>query len=200
MLVYLHGLNSSPQSTKAQALLAHLARLPDPPRCTVPQLPEHPAQAIARVETLLAGEDPAGVTLIGSSLGGYYATWLAERHGCRAVLINPTTGPATDLRKHLGPQRNLHTGETWELTSAHLAELAAFAVERITRPDRYLLMVESGDEVLDWRLAVAFYAGAFQYVRGGGDHAFRDFENQIPVILRFAASGRTSLAGEHGLG
>ena len=81
---------------------------------------------------------------------------------------------------------NLYTGEPFEVTAAHFDELRALRVPRISRPERYFLLVETGDEVLDYREAVAFYAGAWQYVRGGGDHAFEDYERQIPAILRFA--------------
>jgi predicted esterase YcpF (UPF0227 family) len=185
-LAYLHGLNSSSRSTKAQRLAGALAPLAHPPRLLVPDLPHRPAEAVARIEEAIGGVDPCALTLIGSSLGGFYATWIAEQRGCRCVLINPTTAPYADLERYLGPQRNLYTGETWELDRAHLAELERLRVPRITRPERYLLLVQTGDEVLDWRLASAFYAGAFQYVQGGGDHAFRGFAEEILTILRFA--------------
>ena len=102
------------------------------------------------------------------------------------MLVNPAIRPYDDLRPYLGPQTNLYTGETFVVTDAHFAELAALAVARITRPERYWLLVQTGDEVLDYREAIAFYAGAFQYVQGGGDHAFQRFEAQIPAVLRFA--------------
>ena len=126
------------------------------------------------------------LTIIGSSLGGFYATHLAERFGARAVLINPTIRPYADLRPYVGSQTNLYTGETFVVTEAHFDELETLAVARITRPERYWLMVQTGDEVLDYREAIAFYGGAFQYVQGGGDHAFQRFDEQIPAILRFA--------------
>ena len=129
---------------------------------------------------------PASLTFVGSSLGGFYATWLAERYDTNAVMINPSVRPFTDLERYLGPQRNLYTGEAYELTREHFAELFALRVERITRPQRYLLLVQTGDEVLDWREAVGYSRGAHQFVQGGGDHAFQDFESQIAAILRFA--------------
>jgi predicted esterase YcpF (UPF0227 family) len=190
-LIYLHGFNSSPQSTKARQMVARVAALPalSRPCIDVPALPPHPERAIADVCALIERGGPEGLTLIGSSLGGYYATWLAERYtatGVRAVLINPTTGPAADLRPYLGPQRNLYTGAEYALTEDHLRQFLALQVKRITRPERYYLMVQSGDEVLDYRLAIAHYARAFQLVLGGGDHAFRDFERHIDSILQFA--------------
>jgi predicted esterase YcpF (UPF0227 family) len=98
--------------------------------------------------------------VVGSSLGGYYATWLAEKRGVSAVLVNPAVRPYELLRPALGVQKNLHTGKEYEFTERHLAELAALEVPAITRPERYLLMVETGDEVLDYTQAVARYRGA----------------------------------------
>jgi predicted esterase YcpF (UPF0227 family) len=186
-IVYLHGFRSSPASVKATELRAAVDALPPGTRPTlhIPDLQCGPASAIAHVARLVEGaQEP--VTVVGSSLGGYYATHLAERYGSRAVLINPAVRPYDDLQPYLGIQTNLYTGEAFEVTMAHFAELRALRVARITRPARYCLMVETGDEVLDYREAVAFYAGAWQYVRGGGDHAFTDYAAQIPAILRFA--------------
>ena len=190
-LIYLHGLNSSPQSVKARLVAARVDALPDAirPSLEVPALPDRPAEAMRGVCALIDRAGPAGLTLIGSSLGGYYATYLAERYaaaGVRAVLINPTTGPARDLEPYLGPQRNLYTGAEYVLDDRHLAEFVALKVDRLTRPERYYLMVQTGDEVLDYRLAVAHYAGSFQLVLGGGDHSFHDFGRHIDSILQFA--------------
>lgn len=189
-IVYLHGFRSSPRSVKAQAMVRAVDALPANvrPRLDVPDLGHAPAEAIAKVLALVERGRPPGAPLafIGSSLGGYYATHLAERLGARAVLVNPAVRPYEDLAPYKGVQTNMYSGESFVVTDAHFDELRALAVPRITRPARYFLLVQSGDEVLDWREAVAHYAGAFQYVQGGGDHAFQDFDAQIPAILRFA--------------
>jgi predicted esterase YcpF (UPF0227 family) len=185
MIFYLHGFNSSPASIKARLLEARMAELDVLDQYACPALPHAPREAIASIEVLLP-DDPSGVTFVGSSLGGYYATALAERHGARAVLVNPAVRPWRLLAARLGPQRNLHTGAAWTLTAGHLAELESLAVEPITRPERYLLMVETGDEVLDWRDAAQFYAGARQVVVEGGDHGFASFTDHLDDILRFA--------------
>jgi predicted esterase YcpF (UPF0227 family) len=193
-IVYLHGLNSSPQSVKARRLGEAIAGLPLAvrPRYHVPALSHRPAQAMREVCAWIDAESAAReaqatpLALVGSSLGGYYATYLAERYAMRAILINPAVQPYANLESYLGEQRNLYTGETWELTREHFAELRALKVERIADPGRYLLMVQTGDEVLDWHEAVAFYAGGWQLVHGGGDHAFQDFDAQIAPLLRFA--------------
>jgi predicted esterase YcpF (UPF0227 family) len=187
-IVYLHGFRSSPASAKASELRAAVEALSAAvrPALEIPALAPAPAAAIAQAAALIERHGPADVTIVGSSLGGYYATHLAERYGTRAVLVNPAVRPYDDLAPYVGVQTNLHTGAAFEVTPAHFDELRALRVARITDPGRYLLMVETGDEVLDYAEAVAFYAGAWQFVRGGGDHAFRDFAAQLPALLRFA--------------
>jgi predicted esterase YcpF (UPF0227 family) len=187
-IIYLHGFNSSPLSVKGRMLARAAAALPEAPRFHLPQLHHRPAQAMRDVCAWIDREAPQRreLTLVGSSLGGFYATWLAERYGARAVLINPAIRPHVDLRAFLGRQRNLYTGEEYEVTTAHLDELASLAVPRITRPERYFLLVRTGDELLDWRASALFYAGAFQYVAGGGDHGWTDFGDEVGSILRFA--------------
>ena len=188
-LIYLHGFNSSPQTVKGRQLAAWLAPLAGRVAFDLPALPHRPAQAIALAEALINRHRDDDITLIGSSLGGYYATWLAEKFGLKAVFINPAVLPERDLEQYLGPQRNLYTGEPYELTSAHLAEMRALRVAHITRPERYYLLVQTGDEVLDYREAVRYYAGAKQRVIEGGDHGFQEFEREIPEILKFAGWG-----------
>jgi len=185
MIVYLHGFNSSPASGKAKLLGEHMASIGRLAEYVCPALPNSPREAIAHVEAELARHRPVSVTLIGSSLGGFYATHLAEKHGWKAVLVNPAVHAHKLLRSALGPQTNWNSGEKWALTEAHLAELAALDVDAITLPKRYLLLAQTGDEVLDYRDAVAYYAGATQIIEDGGDHGFAGFERHFQTILDF---------------
>lgn len=185
MIVYLHGFNSSPASGKARLLGEHMASLGREADYYCPALPNSPREAVALVDAELARRHPQSVTLVGSSLGGFYATYLAERHGWKAVLVNPAVHAHLLLRSALGPQKNWHTGETWELAASHLAELAALDVPTISRPKRYLLLAQTGDEVLDYREAVSYYTGAHQIVETGGDHGFVGFERHFQTILDF---------------
>jgi uncharacterized protein len=189
-LVYLHGFNSSPQTVKGRKLVAAAGAMPDPPRVHVPMLHHRPAVAMRDVCGWVDANvaEGAALTLVGSSLGGYYATWLAEKYAARAILINPAVRPAASLAPQPGPQRNLHTGEEWELTSLHFHELEGLFVPRLTRMERYFLLLRSGDELLDWREAVRRYAGAWQYVAGGGTHGWEDIDAEIPSMLRFAGA------------
>ena len=185
MLIYLHGFNSSPQSNKAQVLGRYMEERGLGERLDCPALPHQPEQALAAIEAALARAPKGPVTLVGSSLGGFYATWFAEQRGLRAVLVNPAIHPHRDLRSFLGVQQNLHSGEKYELTEAHLAQWAQLSVPVIT-PARYLLLVETGDELLDYREAVEKYAGAKQRVVQGGDHTLQSFPDHIPLVLEFA--------------
>ena len=128
------------------------------------------------------------LTIIGSSLGGFYAVALAEKLGCRAVLLNPSIRPFDTLAQYLGPQTNLHTGEVFDFTEAHVRALRQRFVAKVTRPERYLLVVETGDEVLDYRDAVSYYAGAAQIVIEGGDHELKSFPQHIAAVLKFAGA------------
>ena len=190
-IVYLHGFRSSPASGKATRLAEAVARLPerDRPVLHVPLLHHRPAVAMAAILDLARNAEPSALTFVGSSLGGYYATYAAETLGARAVLVNPAVRPYDDLAPYRGRQVNLYTGNAFDVTDRHFEELRALAIAKITRPARYWLLVEAGDEVLDYRVAVAFYAGAWQYVAGGGDHAFTRFDAQIPAVLRFCGVG-----------
>ena len=183
MLIYIHGLNSSPASFKAGLLKRRLEALGRGSEFSAPALPARPHDAAALLDNEV--KTCPGASLVGSSLGGFYATWLAERHGLRAVLVNPAVRPYEGLRRWLGPQQNLYTGERYELTQRHLEELEAMEVAAITNPGRYLLMVETGDEVLDYRLAVERYHGCQQRVIEGGDHGFSDFAEYIDSVLEF---------------
>jgi hypothetical protein len=181
VILYLHGFNSSPQSHKAQVLQRYMEERGLGEQFACPALPPLAPQAIEEIEKF---DLRRRVCLVGSSLGGFYATYLAEKHDLRAVLINPAIEPHVGLRAYLGPQKNLHTGEPYELTESHLREWEKLIVPRIT-PSRYLLIVETGDELLDYRSAVERYAGAEQRVVQGGDHSLQTFPQHLPRILEF---------------
>jgi uncharacterized protein len=157
-------------------------------RCVVPELHHRPARAIDDIAAACAGVPAADLTFVGSSLGGFYSTVMAERLGCRAALVNPAVHPHRRFERHLGPQKNLYTGEEFVLTREHIDELAAVDLPAITRPERYWLFVETADEVLDYREAVAFYAGALHEVVRGGDHSMVSFPEYVPELVEWAKS------------
>jgi predicted esterase YcpF (UPF0227 family) len=187
-IVYLHGFISSPRSKKAVMLGDYLRNVVSGIDYVVPELHHRPARAIDQVARACEGKAAGDLTLIGSSLGGFYATVMAERLGCRAALLNPAVRPHLHFHKYLGPQRNLYTGEAFELTTDHIDELRALQPGDITRPERYWLFVETGDEVLDYREAVDFYRDALQTVVRGGDHALASFPEHVPELVEWARS------------
>lgn len=187
MILYIHGFNSSAQSFKARLLRERMRAMSREDEFICPDLEHRPAHAIEQLEIVIASAHGGPPALIGSSLGGYYATWLAEKHGLRAVLVNPAVRPYEFLSACLGPQRNLYTGAAYSFTAQHIEELRALEVERVT-PERYLLLVTTGDEVLDYRKATARYRGCRQIVVDGGDHGFSGFAHYVDIALRYCAA------------
>lgn len=187
MIVYIHGFNSSPSSHKSNQLRERLAALGRENEFACPALPHWPREAMALLEHEVAGVAAEKVTLVGSSLGGFYATYLTEKLGLRSVLVNPAISPHEGLRTYLGRQKNLYSGDEYVLTKEHLAQLAGLRVDKPVKMDRYLLMHTTGDELLDWRIAVDHYHGCRQVIVQGSDHGFREFGDYIDIVLEFAA-------------
>ena len=190
MIVYIHGFNSSPSSHKARLLGERLAVLGRAGEFACPALPHQPAEAMVLLEQLLAPIPAQEVTLVGSSLGGFYATCLTEKLGYRSILVNPAITPHEGLRAYLGPQKNIYSGEEYVLTESHLAQLARLHVPAPAKMDRYLLMHTTGDELLDWRVAVDHYHGCRQVIVQGSDHGFAEFGAYLDIVMEFAASAR----------
>lgn len=193
MILYLHGFRSSPQSFKARLLRERLEALGRSDDYLCPQLPASPQAAFAHAKNLVANSlgnavakaEPSQLTIIGSSLGGYYATKLAEELGCRAVLLNPAITPAQHLASQIGITTAWHSDESFEFRSEYIQQLAELAVPVITRPERYFLIAATGDEVLDWQEMTAHYAGARQHLIQGSDHGLSDFEQYMDDVLEF---------------
>jgi len=184
-IVYLHGFNSSPLSTKAQQFVAVMAQ--DYPQVTVyvPHLSNWPAQAMQEVASLVEGLN-GEVAFVGSSLGGFYAAWLARKFMTKAVLINPAVRPDLLLRDMLGPQSNYHTdGGEYELTTAHLEQLSGLIVDPLTNADNLLVLLQMADETLDYRHAASWYAASHLHIEQGGSHAYDNFPQRIPQIMSF---------------
>jgi predicted esterase YcpF (UPF0227 family) len=185
MILYLHGFRSSPRSFKARVIHERMTALGRAPELICPQLPASPKAAIELALLLAERYAPGELAIVGSSLGGFYATWLAEHLGCPAVLINPAVNPLKDLDQHVGVTTAYHSDEPFEFKREYIDELAALRVERITRPERYFLLAATGDEVLDYRDMVAHYPGARQHVIEGSDHAISEFPQYVDEVLDF---------------
>ena len=183
-LLYLHGFRSSPQSAKARQMAQVVAR--DFPAVTwwCPQLPPSPKEAMELVAAGIAGWPAQQMAVVGSSLGGFYATWVAERMGCKAVLLNPAVDPARDLEKYIGDVTSWHDpSENFYFKPEYIDELRALHGGPLRDAARYFAIICKGDEVLDWREMHARYAQAKMLLLEGGDHAISDFENHLPAVL-----------------
>ena len=182
-LLYLHGFRSSPASMKARKMAAWAANQPGL-TFWCPQLPPSPAQAMADVLAGTAHWPRDRMAVMGSSLGGFYATWVAEQTGCPAVLINPAVHPSRDLAKYIGEQTHWHDPEqTFFFRPEFVHELRALDVGPLTQPARYQVWAATGDEVLDWREMQARYAACDLRVVPGSDHALSCFDDHQASML-----------------
>jgi len=185
-LLYLHGFRSSPQSAKAQRVAAYMAQHHPDVQLWCPQLPPSPRAAMELVSAGLAAWPQERMAVVGSSLGGYYATWVAQQARCPSVLLNPAVDPARDLASHIGDQTSWHDpAEHFYFAPEFVGELQALDVRGQAPAARQLAIIAKGDEVLEWREMVARYPQAELRLLEGGDHALSDFPEHLPAIAQF---------------
>jgi hypothetical protein len=185
-LLYLHGFRSSPASNKAQMTAAAVASRHPGVTWLCPALPASPRQAMQEVLQAVAHWPHASMAVVGSSLGGFYATWLAERLGCKAALLNPAVLPARDLAAQIGEHALWHDPQqSFTFSQTHVDELKAQEIARISQPERYFAVIAKGDEVLDWHEMLGHYPGAAIKLLPGGDHALSDFDQHLDEMLAF---------------
>jgi uncharacterized protein len=185
-LLYFHGFRSSPLSFKAQRMEAAVRARHPAVTWWCPQLPPSPREAMEMAWDTVRGWPRERMAVVGSSLGGFYATWIAARTGCRAVLLNPAVDPARDLHAYIGEQTAWHDpNERFEVKPEFMDELRALQCGPLAHPERIFAVVAKGDEVLDWREMVGRYPGARIKLLEGGDHALSDFDDHIEEVLAF---------------
>jgi predicted esterase YcpF (UPF0227 family) len=185
-LLYLHGFRSSPQSMKARKVAARVQAQHPGVTWWCPQLPPSPREAMDLVMQGIAGWPRDAMAVVGSSLGGFYATWVAEQTGCPAVLLNPAVYPACDLAKYIGEQTSWHNpDDRFFFKPEFIEELRALDAGPLRQPQRYFAVIAKGDEVLDWREMTGRYAGARIKLLEGGDHALSDFDEHLDEVMAF---------------
>ncbi|MFK7864689.1 MAG: YqiA/YcfP family alpha/beta fold hydrolase [Pseudohongiellaceae bacterium] len=187
-LIYLHGFLSSPQSEKAQQTATFWDQQGLSDAYTFPMMSGGPAETIAELCVLIDQLQDKNIVLMGSSLGGYYATYLAERFGLPAVLINPAVKPYELWEKHIGEHKNYYTDAIHTVTHEHIDELLEIDVESPSRLDDFLVLVQTGDETLDYRQAVEKFSPSRCWVREGGNHSFENYQAELPQILEYLLS------------
>ncbi len=193
-ILYLHGFRSGPQSAKSRIMRRACAQRGV--GFVAPQLPDSPAQAAQLISHLAAQGQSAELAVVGSSLGGFYATWLAEQIACKAVLLNPAVNPARDLAAYAADQASpltrFHSSEPFVFEPRYLGELEAMTKGALANPSRYFLIAATGDELLDWREMAARYHGARQLIVQGSDHGLSDFEVHLQAVFDFIGAARAT--------
>ena len=185
-LLYLHGFRSSPQSTKARMMAARMAQQHPHVTWWCPQLPPSPREAIKLICQGVKDWPRESMAVVGSSLGGFYATWVAETFGCKAVLLNPAVNPARDLAQYIGEHSSWHDpAERFFFKSEFVDEMRALEMPGLKHPRNYFAVIAKGDEVLDWREMTGRYPGARIKLLDASDHALSDFDAHIDEVLAF---------------
>ena len=184
MFLVIHGFTSSSRSFKAQALLKWLADQGREDEWVCPDLPIDPAEAIKLLSDIIENAETPP-KLVGSSLGGFYATMLSAKYGLKAIVINPAVHAGLVLRRAIGPQTAWHSEDSYEFTQSHVDSLNAMDLLAPADPENIFLMAEMADETLDWKRAAAFYKDCHQLIFRGGDHGFSRFQQVIPLIDSF---------------
>ena len=188
LLVYLHGFRSSPNSTKAvmtgEAVKA-LSTSEHSYEWYCPQLLASPGQSMDMVVQHIDQSKADRIVIIGSSLGGFYTNYLAEKYQCKGIVLNPAVYAARELEPHVGMMTAYDSEEPFDFKAEYIDELRALQVERITDPKRYFLIAAKGDELLDWKEMVAFYPGAKQLILEGSDHGIADYATHLPAVIDF---------------
>jgi len=192
-ILYIHGFNSSPLSIKAEQTRRYLAEHFPDVGYYCPQLATTPAEAINQLEQVIEQEPHSAWYLIGSSLGGYFSNYLAEKFNCLAVLVNPAIKPYELLHDYIGEQVNPYTDEVYQVTEEHIGQLKLIEQTEPSidcqQKNNYLVMVQTGDEVLNYQQAVEKYQHCRLIVQEGGDHSFINFNQCLPVISDFFQLG-----------
>lgn len=185
-VLFIHGFNSSPLSAKAQLTQNYLAEYFPEVKFHCPQVATTPKAAIAQLEQYFIDSNSLTDTwaLIGSSLGGYFSTYLSEVYGVKAALINPAIKPYELLSKYIGEQVNPYTQERYQVESNYLNDLIALKQNTVSK-ENFMVMVQTGDEVLNYQQAVDKFEGSKLIVQQGGDHSFVDYQNMLPQIVEF---------------
>ena len=187
-LLYLHGFLSSPQSKKALQTIAYCEQIGLEDRICVPQMRCGPAETITELRKIVEAHKDQSVMLMGSSLGGYYATYLANEYGLPAALINPAVRPFESWETHLGEHRNYYSDEIHVVTRAHIGELRELDIPVLAVPQNFLVFLQAGDEILDYRQARDKFSSATCIVRPDGSHSYENFTSELPAIFNFLLS------------
>ena len=183
-IIYLHGFNSSAESKKSKILDFYLEK-EKLINLESPNLNNSPKKAISQIEKIIR-ESSSRVCLIGSSLGGLYATFVADKYNLKSVTINPVvTDHISGMRDLVGSHKNFHSDEEYEFTLKDYFDLQKLGLENLKKPLNHFCLVKMSDEVLDHNVTFEFFSKSYVLSEKGGNHSYDDFFEKIPLILDY---------------
>jgi len=185
VLLSLHGFHSSPGSLKAQQMREYLTSEHPDIHFVCPQLPVFPQQMWETIESIFSQYEDCEISVMGSSLGGFLATKVAQEYSAKVILINPAVTPDLLLTRYQGEQTHPHLLENYFIDQDYVQQLVALNVDNISHPENIWVLLQEDDEVLDYREALQKYSQCKITCEKGGDHSFVGFERYLAEIIHF---------------
>jgi predicted esterase YcpF (UPF0227 family) len=183
-ILYFHGFKSSSKSSKAQSLKNFIAKNTKNTKIIIPDLDDNFQNAHNQIEELirLSGSN---IVFMGSSLGGYYASYFSQKLKKKAVLINPAVHPLKDFEVHLGENENYSSGKKFNISSKEISFVRTLSYKKLLTPNDLLILLESGDEILKYNKSASYFSGAYIDIAFGGNHSYSSFKSKFHKIQKF---------------
>jgi predicted esterase YcpF (UPF0227 family) len=183
-ILYFHGFKSSSKSSKAQSLKNFIAKNTKNTKIIIPDLDDNFQNAHNQIEELirLSGSN---IVFMGSSLGGYYASYFSQKLKKKAVLINPAVHPLKDFEVHLGENENYSSGNKFNISSKEISFVRTLSYKKLLTPNDLLILLESGDEILKYNKSASYFSGAYIDIVFGGNHSYSSFKSKFHKIQKF---------------
>ena len=183
-ILYFHGFKSSSKSSKAQSIKNFIAKNTKNTKIIIPDLDDNFQNAHNQIEELirLSGSN---IVFMGSSLGGYYASYFSQKLKKKAVLINPAVHPLKDFEVHLGENENYSSGNKFNISSKEISFIRTLSYKKLPIPNDLLILLESGDEILKYNKSASYFSGAYIDIVFGGNHSYSSFKSKFHKIQKF---------------
>ena len=183
-ILYFHGFKSSSDSGKAQEFKKFIENKTSQTKIIIPDLKDDFKEANKQIEDLIS-ENAPNILFMGSSLGGYYALYFAQLYETKSVLINPAIPPLKDFEIHLGKNENYATGNKFTISKDDISYVRSLHHKKILEPKNNLILLESGDEILNYVESSSYFRGSYIDIFYGGNHSYTSIKEKFTKIKDF---------------